>query len=65
MTEDSTSHEDWRKIFDSRTEGASSQEDWIAYVVEEIESLRVWEIEVHLDDYGWDTSLTKRECYLL
>jgi hypothetical protein len=65
MTKDSTNHKDWRKKIDSVMEGASSQEDWIVVVVEEIESLPVWQTKVHLDDYGWDTFLAKRECCLL
>jgi hypothetical protein len=39
------------------TEGTTSQEDWIAVVVEEIESLLEWETKVHLDYGGLDTSL--------
>jgi hypothetical protein len=65
VTKDPSSQEDWKGGSTSMTEGASSQEDWSAVVVEETDSLPIWETEVHSDDYGWDNSLAKRECWLL
>ena len=56
--------EDSREIFYSVTERASSQEDWSSFVLEETESLRVWDTNLHLDDGGWDISLANRECCL-
>jgi hypothetical protein len=47
------------------TKGEDIQKDWSAAIVLEIESLPVWEIEVHQYDDGWYASLTKRECWLL
>jgi hypothetical protein len=64
MTEDATSQEDWREGFSLVIEGVANQEDWSAAdAVYEIESLPVCEIKVHPDDDGWDTFLTKRDCW--
>jgi hypothetical protein len=66
VIEDAASQEEWRVGLASVTEGASNQEYWsvavVADAVQEIKSFPVWEIEVHPDDGGWNTSLTKREC---
>jgi hypothetical protein len=56
--------EDSREIFYSVTERESGQEDWSEFVLEEIESLQVRDTNLHLDDGGWDISLTNRECCL-
>jgi hypothetical protein len=51
VVEGASNQEDWRAVFSLMMEGATSQEDWsivvVAYPVQEIKSLPMWETEVH------------------
>jgi hypothetical protein len=58
VTEDVASQEDWRAIFTSVIEGAVSQEDWIASMLEN----PIWDTKILPHDGGWNEFLSKREC---
>jgi hypothetical protein len=63
VTKDAASQEDWREGLVLVIEGVANQKDWSEVVVEEIESLPLWDIKVHPNDDGWYTSLTNRDFF--